>query len=960
MSVGSERSSEADATSLRLDERVMSLVFFVSGAAGLIFEVVWFHRCGLVFGNSVWATSVVLSSFMAGLALGNASVGRYAHRIRRFLRLYAVLESVVAVTGVTLTYVLPQLPFILVPITRQFSDSPGLVNALRLVTAFAVIAVPATAMGATLPVLVGAFCNSDERECEGVLGRFYGWNTLGAVLGVVGAELVLMPRIGVPLSAWVAALANLAAAAVALWMSHRIDERHAPGRRLPLRPAADARLVWRLLVCAFLAGGTLTALEVVWFRFLSMFVVNSTLAISMMLAVLLTAIGLGGLTGSVWVSRNRHAVAYLPVVAAGATCSVATSYLTFQFATRGALVGEWYRVLWFSCALTFVTALLSGVMFTLMGEGLRRKGGEQVRAVGWLTLANTTGAMFGPLIATFVLMPALGMERAFFALSAMYGGMAILSTPYTASDVTRRARWALGIAAVAALLVLGRFPFGLMSGTYFLRAAQPYAADGSRIVATREGPTETIFLMEQSWLGRPIYERLVTNGFSMSGTHLTGIRYMRSFVYWPMLLHRAPLRRVLVVCYGVGVTAGAATDLESVQSIDVVEISRDVVAMSDLIYASGRHPLHDPRVRLHLEDGRQFLRVSDERFDLITGEPPPPLTPGTVNLYTREYFQLIYDRLAEGGITTYWLPVPRRDEYAVAPIIRAFCDVFADCSLWNGTLFDWMLVGTRGAAGPVSEAEFSKFWRDPVIGPHLREIGYEVPQQIGATFLGDAPYLNAMTSSTAPLTDDYPRRLVERSTQPAVPGSRGARDGVVSAFSDILDPNRARQAFENSEIARRLWPEVLAHETLPFFAQQHIINRVMLEGANPLRHIGELHALLTQTSLKRLPLWALGSNDVLQRTADIANDGGTGLVEYALGERLLVAGSYAAAASHFAVAQQRGFRPAAAVPLEVYAWCMAGKLDAARRRAPIAAPVDPDERVFWSWMGSHFGVGPRS
>jgi spermidine synthase len=945
--------------SRRLNERVMAFACFVSGAAGLTFEVVWFHRCGLVFGNSVWATSIVLSSFMAGLALGNGLVGRYAHRIRRFLRVYALLECGVAVTGVALTYLLPPLTWFLVPITRHLGDSPWLVNAIRLVTAFAVIALPATAMGATLPVLVGAFCHARGGEFGRVLGRFYGWNTLGAVLGVVGAELVLVPLIGVPQSAWVAALANLSAAAVAAWMSYRTDEGQALSTGPLLRPDIPARAAWRLLACAFLAGGALMALEVVWFRFLSMFVINSTLAISVMLAVVLMAIGLGGLTGSMWLSRNRHAVAYLPVIAAGAACAVTTAYLTFQFATHGSLVAEWYRVLWFSCALTFVTALLSGVIFTLIGEGIRRKVGVHVRAVGWLTLANTLGAMCGPLIATFVLLPALGMERAFFALSALYGGIAVLAIPETVSEASRGATRTVAIAAVAAVLVLACFPFGLMSRTYFARAAQPYSADGSRIVATREGPTETIFLMEQSWLGRPIYDRLVTNGYSMSGTHLTGSRYMRSFVYWPMLLHQAPLRRVLVVCYGVGVTAGAATDLESLESIDVVEISRDVVAMSDLIYASGRHPLHDPRVRLHLEDGRQFLRASDERFDLITGEPPPPLTPNTVNLYTREYFQLIHDRLAEGGITTYWLPVPRRGEYAVAPIIRAFCDVFADCSLWNGTLFDWMLVGTRRASGPVSEPEFSKFWSDPVVGPHLREIGYEAPQQIGATFLGDAPYLNTLTSGTAALTDDYPRRLVQRSANPAFPRSRSAPDAVVGTFSDILDPDRARRAFETSQVVRRLWPEVLAKETLPFFEQQRMINRVMLEGANPLRHISELHTLLTQTSLRRLPLWALGSNDVLQRTADMGNDG-TGIVEYTLGERLLVARSYAAAASYFAVAQRRGFRPIAAAPLEVYALCMAGKLDAARQRAPIATPTDPDERVFWNWMGSHFGVGPRT
>jgi len=263
-------------------------------------------------------------------------------------------------------------------------------------------------------------------------------------------------------------------------------------------------------------------------------------------------------------------------------------------------------------------------------------------------------------------------------------------------------------------------------------------------------------------MGKPVYSRLVTNGFSMSGTHLTGKRYMRLFAYWPMLLHQAPLRRALVVCYGVGVTAAAVTSQKSVESIDVVEISPDVVAMSDIIYPPDERPLRDRRVRLHIEDGRYFLQTTDLRFDLITGEPPPPLTPGTVNLYTREYFQLLYDRLAEGGIATYWLPVAGRGEYDVKAIIRAFCDVFDDCSLWNGTPFDWMLVGTRQAPGPAPQANFSAAWNDPVVWPRLREIGFEVPQQIGATFLGDARYLRGLTAETLPLTDNHPQRLRPR------------------------------------------------------------------------------------------------------------------------------------------------------------------------------------------------------
>lgn len=893
---------------------------------------------------------------MAGLALGNALAGAFAHQFK-CLRAYAFLEITVGLSGLVLTYALAEMTLLLVPLIRPLGDSSWLVNAIRFAAAFGVMVLPATAMGASFPVLVGGVSQARGRGFGSVLGRFYGWNTLGAVLGVVSAEVVLIPSVGVLGSAWTAAGADLSAAGLAVWMSRRMERRAAYGARTPSSRDRTRSVAWRLLACAFLAGGELMALEIVWFRFLSMFVLNSTLTVSLMLAVVLTAIGLGGFVAAVWLDRNDRAPDSLPLVAAGAACTVTASYLVFRFVTQGSLVAEWYRVLWFSAVLTFATAFLSGVLFTLIGTAIERSAGDQARAAGWLTVANTIGGMCGPLAATFVLLPVLGMERAFFAIAVAYCALGALMIPTGVTGRRAGLGRTLAVAATAVVALMG-FPFGLMSRTYFPRAARPYVADGSRIVATREGLNETIFLMEQSWLGQPIYQRLVTNGFTMSGTHLTGTRYMRAFVYWPMLLHRAPLRKALVVCYGVGVTAGAVTDLESVQSIDVVELSRDVVAMSDLVYASGPHPLHDRRVRLHIEDGRQFLQTSDERFDLITGEPPPPLTPGTVNLYTREYFQLMYDRLADGGLSTYWLPVPRRGEYSVAPIIRAFCDVFSDCSLWNGTPFDWMLVGTRNAPGPVSEHQFSQPWSSPQVGPHLREIGYEVPEQIGATFLGDASYLNQLTRRTRPLTDDYPRRLI--SERP--PGSRSSSgtliDEVGGSFGEILDTARARRAFETSPLVRRLWPEALVAKSVPFFALQGTINRVMVEGSNPLRHIAELNVLLTQTELRRLPLWALGSNDALQRTADAENDG-SGVVEYMLGERLLAARNYSAAASYLREAQRRGFQPAAARPLEVYALCLAGNLEAARERVPATVSADPEERAFWNWIQSHFGVGPH-
>ena len=171
-----------------LEAAALSFAFFLSGAAGLIFQIVWFHRAGLALGSSLWAVTVVLSSFMAGLALGNLLAGRFAGRIRRPLTTYATLEVIVAVSGIAATALLPLLTRIIGPLAAAISADGAGVHAVRFACAFVVLAVPATAMGATLPVLVGALA-SRQGSFGTVLGRFYGWNTLGAVVGVVAAEV---------------------------------------------------------------------------------------------------------------------------------------------------------------------------------------------------------------------------------------------------------------------------------------------------------------------------------------------------------------------------------------------------------------------------------------------------------------------------------------------------------------------------------------------------------------------------------------------------------------------------------------------------------------------------------------------------------------------------------------------------------------------------------------------------
>src|SRR6185369_14052528 len=221
---------------------LLTAAFFASGASALVFETLWFRQAGLAFGNSIWASSLVLSAFMAGLGLGNALAAAFGRRVANPVRAYAYAEAAIALTGVGLVYLFPVVGVVLAPLFRPLLDQPWLLNPLRLLVAFVLLLVPSTAMGITLPLLITALADrsgipsrhgpKDEGGFGRVLGWLYGWNTLGAVIGVLAGETFFLGRFGVRGTALAAGGLNLAAAVVAGIVSVR-----GPGPATRLEPA---------------------------------------------------------------------------------------------------------------------------------------------------------------------------------------------------------------------------------------------------------------------------------------------------------------------------------------------------------------------------------------------------------------------------------------------------------------------------------------------------------------------------------------------------------------------------------------------------------------------------------------------------------------------------------------------------------------------------------------------------
>jgi spermidine synthase len=839
---------------------ILGLASFASGAAALAFETLWFHQAGLALGNGVWASSLVLAGFMSGMALGNVLAGRIGGATPASLRLYAGVELAVAIAGVALVHFLPATSTTLAPLLVGMADQPGLQQLARFGLAFLLLLIPSTAIGMTLPLVVPV-----ARRAGGdfgwALGFLYGANTAGAVAGVLAVEAVLLPSVGIRTAAWLAAALNGLAATLAWTLAGPVrrlapsaDDPHPPATPGPGHEHAHEHAHGtpaRWMAAAFCSGFLMLALEVVWLRFEMLFLNDTSLAFALILATVLCGIAAGGFAAAVWSKRSARALSFAALVTYAASALGLLAFALYPFVLRqyqqDQNVG---MVLLFTAPLVLPVSFASGVLFSLLGVALSRAGRSDARATAGLAFANTLGASLGSIVAGFVLLPHAGITGSLLGLLGAYAVLGLLLPVRGQLHPLLR----YGGFALCAVSLLA-FPQTKLQDFFIRASASRWMTPHDQVGEVREGLNATLFHIVHRLRGLRLFDQLATNAYSMTTNSYAGRRYMKLFVVLPEALHPG-LRNTLLIGYGIGNTAEALTQVPELQRIDLVDISTDVLAISrSMRTSSGIVPLDDPRMVVHIEDGRQFLAGTSQRYDLITGEPPPPVLAGVVNLYTREYFALLRSRLAEGGFATYWLPMMNMSADSAKAVIRAFCDAFADCSLWHGESRSFMLMGSRNATAPVSAEHFVRRFRERAQQPELAAIGLEQPAQLGALFIGDAEYLGQLTRDTEPLTDDWPHRMHQ-------PTSVEERDALVAEWRDT---RAARGRFATSPLVERQWPAELRDQAMRHFETQRLIDDLLYPNATAPKRIQVLHQVLQATELRLPALLLLGSDPDIQR-----------------------------------------------------------------------------------------------
>lgn len=789
--------------------RLYALVF-LSGASGLIYEVLWIRALGRHFGATVPAVATVVAAFMAGMALGGLWLGSVADRSSRPFRLYRRIELGIGLSALALSLLLLRGDAVLHALARWAEAAGAAAPFVRFVLFAALIVGPSTLIGGTLVVLSRALAR--DGRSGAALGGLYAVNTAGAVCGALAPDFALVPWLGLTAAAVIASAGNLLVALLARGLDEPSPRPSVAVSEPP--PESEETTGRAALVLYAISGFTAMGVEVLWSRTLSYWVASLSASFAVLLAIFLLAIALGSWVTRSFADRVRQPLAWAAASVAliGPAVLVPLAYASaWRDLQRDAMPypsGELRSSMWreslnalaHGIYLEGAACLLMGATFPLLAAACVREG-RSGRQVGALYAVNCLAGVLGSITVGFLWLPSLGELDAYLAVACvpMLG----------AAGVALRARRSPGAALAFATVPVTVALLAWLPGDALLRA---HFKREVQIVAMREGSTTTAVAAQRYRFGVPSHMELVTPGVSMSDTSFGARRYMAMMGHLGMFFSPKP-ERALLVCYGVGNTALALLSHPDLKRLDVVDISEEVLSLSPQLNRERPiDPLRDPRTRAFVDDGRHHLVARDLRYDVITSEPPPPNHAGVVNLYSREYYHQARARLRPGGVLTQWLPVFQLSDDDAGAIVAAFVDEFPHTALFYGYGWQLVLVGSDQAL-VIDHARFTRRAALPRVAASLRYVGIDSVETLYGSLLATDAELRTFARGHRAVTDDrpsiqYPMTAVRRAAH--IARSASAEPRALALLRGTLDAEaRARllQAARATETVLRLLPQ---------------------------------------------------------------------------------------------------------------------------------------------------------
>jgi spermidine synthase len=829
---------EPAASQPRWLHRVLYGCFFLSGTAGLIYQISWMKALGLVFGRTTYAITAVLCAFMAGLALGSWLLGRYGEKVRHPLHLYGWLELGIALTGLASLGGLWLTRWAYTHVYESLAASPALLLGFRFLASFLILLLPTTLMGGTYPVVV-KYLTRRREELGAFASRLYWLNTAGAITGGCLAGFVLLWHLGLVHTVLVAAELNLAAAGLVLLSSLRLRARGiaAPEQSVEVQEKAGPTGPLMVLLVAGVSGFSAMMFEIGWTRILAIFLSSTTYAFTLMLATFLFGITLGSYLFERYHQRwqlSLKLLGYLlTLLALGGVLFLAISTKLAELTlwlTRAsgesvaAMLGGQFLI---SFLAMIVPTTLFGLIFPLTvvlycGGDLRRGA-----RTGKLYAVNTLGAILGAFITGLFLIQWLNTVNTVLLASGLNG--AVATALFVRANPKQRWRHAavglgllVAVVGAAATEVFDHPALRVRTvvataarGDFGPRLTLDELVRREKLVFLQEGINSTVSVARKQGA---VYLR--TDGKSEASTNDQNNQVMLACL--PLSLHSQP-RRVLVVGFGSGSTVYQAAQFSQVERVDVVEIEPAVLAAAVHLEELNHGVYEHPKVRVILDDARNYLMVSRERYDVIISEPSYLWSAGISNLYTREFYRQVREHLTPQGLFVQWVQAYQMAPRDLSTVLRTLGTTFNQMSLWSGGGTDLLIL----ASAAVQRLSLGSLQREYARNGELRAdlskyLAVDEPGGLLGYFLLNDATLRQLAGHGELNTDDRtvleyraPLNMAKETSEVNHLQIRRVRKEVLPAFVALEDKKGAVLAGAETQIRARMLDQPVGASLVP-------------------------------------------------------------------------------------------------------------------------------------------------
>jgi spermidine synthase len=765
--------------------------FFLSGASGLILELLWTRMLTLVFGSTALAVSTVLTAYMGGLGLGSYLAGKFSDRLKDPVRAYALAEAAIGVYALAVPWLIGFYPGLNQWLWVTFGDRYTLLSILRFFASAGLLIVPTTLMGATMPILARYFV-SRRYELGRVslrLGTLYAVNLFGAVAGSFAAGFIFLPMVGVRKTNWLAASFDMSLA-VAILVATRLvrTRRSAPAASLdelaaeaqaqtenaaptavPITTAARRAVMFSFAV----SGATAMVLQVLWTRALAVIIGSSIFSFTIILLAFLVGLGSGSAMFGRLVTRFRDPVRGLALVHLGIVACIGVSYLitdrlpfVFTYLLSSTMVSA-DAVLTCQFALACLTVLpstfLMGAIFPITVRVVTGDLATVGRDVGSAYALNTVGAIVGSFFSGFVILPVLGLQRGIYLAVVVDLSLAVLL--FAVASGLPRTRRLIGMATAVVMafgaLALPRWNLTNFSiGFFRISMARDYIEmvehrhqrkkwQTPKLVYYKDGIATTVSV--DQW-GKVFSMK---NNGKVDASNDADMPTQISVGLLPLLLYdndHAP--KVALIGYGSGVTAGAVTQYP-IASLEVVELEPAIYEAAHFFDNVNHRPTENPKVKAIAGDGRNFLSQRRDKFDVIISQPSNPWITGVSNLFTREYFQSIKSRLADDGIFCQWAQLYEMAPWNIKAIYRTLAGEFPYVMVFaaEDLSSDTILIASRKPI-ELDIRKIARAFENPATAAEAKRAGFDSPHDVPAFLLLGNEEMRSFTAGGQLNTDD--------------------------------------------------------------------------------------------------------------------------------------------------------------------------------------------------------------